>query len=281
MGLLQRIAAWSLAVAALALMILQPLAAHAKEEPKESTVTFNAFDFGDKGPDSIKGGVVKLQIKNEGRDIHHAQLIRLLDGKTADDFVAGMKENPNGPMPGWVKFVGGPNAVMPGGEATAILNLEPGNYVVICVIPDPKGIPHTSHGMVKPLTVTANTAKNEIDPKADFTVTLTDFNFALSQPLTAGRHTVRVVNNGTMPHEMVLLQMAPGKKAIDFGTFNPAAGGLPPGKFVGGVVGIEKGMHVYFEADLAPGQYGLLCFFPDEKGGPHFKRGMALDFTVK
>ena len=85
-----------------------------------------------------------------------------------------------------------------------------------------------------------------------------------------------VWRNGELPLVQYLVHVA-----IDFGTFNPAAGGLPPGKFVGGVVGIEKGMHVYFEADLAPGQYGLLCFFPDEKGGPHFKRGMALDFTVK
>lgn len=262
-------------------LIAQPFPAPAKEEPKESTVTLNAFDFGFKGPDRIEGGVVRLEIKNEGREVHHAQLIRLLDGKTADEFIAGMKAHPDGPMPSWAKFFGGPNAVIPGGQATAIMNLEAGDYVVVCIIPDSKGIPHTAHGMVKPLTVTANTAQHQIDPKADVTVTLADFNFALSQPVTAGRQTVRVVNHGTIPHELVLIHLAPGKKAADFGNYNPAAGGLPPGKLIGGVVGIEKGMQVYFEADFSPGSYGLLCFFPDEKGKPHFKRGMTFDFTVK
>lgn len=280
MGLLRPMIVSRFALMALALIAF-PLTTEAEGEPKESTVTFNAFDFGFKGPDRIKGGIVRLQIKNEGHDIHHAQVIQFLDGKTADDFVAGMKENPTGPPPGWVKFVGGPNAVIPGGEATAILNLEPGRYAVICIIPDPKGTSHLAHGMLKPLTVTADGAKERVEPKADVTVTLTDFKFGLSQPLTAGKHTVKVINNGSMPHELVLLEVAPGKKAADFGRFNPAAGGPPPGKLIGGVVGIEKGMHVYFEANFAPGDYGLICFFPDEKGGPHFERGMTLDFAVK
>lgn len=279
MNLLRQVVAWSFAVAALALTA-QPLVVHAKGAPGENTVTFDAFDFGFKGPDSIQGGVVKFQINNAGKDIHHAQLIRLLDGKTADDFVAGMKQNPNGPMPGWVKFVGGPNAVIPGGRATAIMDLEPGHYLITCLIPDPKGVLHLTHGMTQPLTVTAPPAKVP-EPKADFTVTLNDFNFSLSKPITAGKHTVKVVNNGTMPHELVLLHVAPGKKAADFGHFDPAAGGLPPGKFIGGVVGIEKEMDVYFEANFIPGHYGLICFFPDEKGEFHFKRGMTLDFVVK
>ena len=38
--------------------------------------------------------------------------------------------------------------------------------------------------------------------------------------------------------------------------------------------------HAY--VDLAPGNYGLICFIPDAKDGkPHFMHGMATQFSVK
>jgi len=36
------------------------------------------------------------------------------------------------------------------------------------------------------------------------------------------------------------------------------------------------------DLDLAPGEYGLLCFLPDAKDGkPHFVHGMHKQITVK
>ncbi|MBI3803694.1 MAG: hypothetical protein HY282_08015 [Nitrospirae bacterium] len=270
---------WSVALTAALVLIGQPLAANAKGEPAESVVTLNAMDYSYKGPDRIKGGVVKVEINNGGKELHHAQLIQLLDGKTFDDFV-GLKPALSGPLPRWAKFVGGPNGAIPGEKATAVMNLEPGNYVVACLIPDAKGVPHLALGMMKPLTVTAAETK-KAEPKADVTITVADFRFVPSQPLTAGKHTIKVVNNGTMPHELLLVRMAPGKKVADFGAFEADRSAPPPGKPIGGIVGVQNGMHTYFETDLAPGNYGLICFFPDEKGEPHFKRGMTLDFTVE
>jgi hypothetical protein len=39
------------------------------------------------------------------------------------------------------------------------------------------------------------------EPKSDITVTLSDFAFALSQPVTAGTHTIRVENTGPQLHD--------------------------------------------------------------------------------
>jgi hypothetical protein len=42
-----------------------------------------------------------------------------------------------------------------------------------------------------------------------------------------------------------------------------------------------KGKNTYFEADLAPGDYGMICFVPDAKDGkPHFAHGMIQQFKV-
>ena len=56
-------------------------------------------------------------------------------------------------MPAWVTFVGGPNAVIPGQEAVATMNLAEGDYLLICLIPNKQGVPHLALGMQKPLSV--------------------------------------------------------------------------------------------------------------------------------
>ena len=37
----------------------------------------------------------------------------------------------------------------------------------------------------------------------------------------------------------------------------------------------------YATIDFAPGEYGMICFFPDAKDGkPHFMHGMIRQFSV-
>lgn len=248
----------------------------------DSSVVFVAHDYGFAGPDHIPAGVTTLQVVNRGQDPHHVQLLKLLQGKTAADFRAAIKANPAG-FPKWIKFVGGPNAVLPGSESVATMILSEGEYLLICLIPNKAGVPHVALGMEKPLSVKGAKPTLVSEPKAGVTITLADFRFTQSQPITAGSHTIQVINHGTQPHEVVLLKLDPGASAKDFGAaFEPGASGLPPGKPVGGVVGIETGEHAYFNARFEPGRYGLICFFPDPTTGkPHFAQGMTSEFTVE
>jgi hypothetical protein len=247
-----------------------------------SPVIFVADDYGFAGPDRIPAGVTTMQVVNKGQDLHHIQVLRLLEGKTAEDFRKAMAAGP-GPMPAWVKFVGGPNAVVPGREAVATMNLTEGEYLLVCIIPDSKGVPHLALGMVKPLSVKGVKATLVSEPKAALTITTADFRFAQSQPITAGVHTIQVTNRGSMAHEVVVVKLNPGAQAKDFGAaFEPGASGPPPGMPVGGVVGIESGDHAFFTARFEPGNYGLICFFPDPvTGKPHFMHGMTADFVVR
>jgi hypothetical protein len=50
---------------------------------------------------------------------------------------------------------------------------------------------------------------------------------------------------------------------------------------VGGVVVLEKGGKSTFTADLAAGDYGLICFVPDAKDGKsHLAHGMMKNLKI-
>lgn len=265
--------------------VLQGMVSHqafAGGRGDNSAVLFVARDYGFDGPAHIPAGVTTLQVVNKGQDLHHVQLLKLLQGKTAADFRAALKANPAG-FPAWIKFVGGPNAVTPGSKSLATMMLTEGEYLLICLIPDKAGVPHVALGMEKSLSVTAAKGAVGSEPKAGVTITQADYHFALSSGVTAGTHTIRVINHGTQPHEVVLVKLAPGAAVTDFAAaFEPGASGPPPGMPVGGVVGIETGDHAYFTSRFEPGRYGLICFFPDPATGkPHFAQGMTKEFTVE
>jgi hypothetical protein len=247
--------------------------------PAVITVTANDFSF--EAPGKVPAGTVTMRLVNNGKELHHAQLIRIEDGKTMEDVAKALK-NP-GPPPSWAKFVGGPNAVAPGKDAHATSVLTPGLYVYLCFIPSADKVIHAAKGMVLPFEVTpASTAAVSDLPAADATIKLVDYDFQLSQPLTAGKRTILVENDGPQPHELALLKLAPGKTVADFAAWD--AGGMkgpPPAEPIGGVVALDKGGRATFTADLTPGDYGLLCFVPDAKDGrPHLAHGMIKTIKV-
>lgn len=248
-------------------------------------ITFEAGDYDIKGPDTLSAGLVSVKIVNTGKDLHHIQFLRLEDGKTVRDYSETAKATPKAISGNiaWVNFGGGPNAVVPGESAIAVINLEPGHYAVVCILPDPNGVSHVNLGMVKALTVEGAAASGVPEPKADLTITAHDFSFSPDAPFRAGKQTIRFQNEGTQIHEVLLVALPPGKTIGDFAAaFAPGASGPPPGKPIGGLTGIRKGRHEFFTADLAPGHYGLICFFEDPaKGTPHFALGMMYEFDVK
>ena len=269
---------WFQSVTALVALILCSSVAWADGSP----VVFTAHDYGFTGPERIPPGVTTMQIVNRGQDLHQIQILKLLQGNTAADFRAAIAADP-GRIPGWVKFVGGPNAILPGADAVATMPLSEGEYLLICLIPNEQGTPHVALGMQKALSVRGAKPVAISVPQADVTITQEDFRFGLSRPITAGTHTMRVMNHGMQPHEVVVVKLAPGVSASDFAAASePRTSTPPPGSPIGGVVGIERGRDAFFTARFEPGHYGLICFFPDRTTGAlHFTKGMALDFTVR
>jgi len=256
--------------------------ATATEAPKAAPaiVTVTATDFRFDAPATAPAGAVTIHLINHGKELHQVQLVKLEDGKTAADFAKALQTP--GPPPSWIKFVGGPNGIAPGQEARATSVLAPGSYMYLCFIPSQDGVMHAAKGMVRPFEVTATSGAMAEAPAADVTITLTDYAFDSSQPLTAGAHTILVKNAGPQAHEIVLLRLPPGKKAEDFGRWaETGMKGPPPAEPLGGVGFLDKGSEGSFTADLTPGDYGFICFVPDAKDGkPHLAHAMMKTITV-
>ena len=244
--------------------------------PKVVDVMTTEFQFD--MPDSVPAGPTVFHLINKGHQLHHVTLVKLDRGKTLADFTA----LPPGPPPAWAEFVGGPNTPLPnGGQDDVIVDLSPGHYAVICVIPDVDGKPHMMKGMTKALTVTPTTP-SQTALVSDLTLTLTNYAFTFSARPTAGRHAIRVVNHGNQIHEAVMFRMAPGMRGEDIADW--VANGMqgpPPGAPVAGITAEAPGRENILLLDLAAGDYALLCFIPDAMDGKaHAAHGMILNFKV-
>jgi hypothetical protein len=238
-----------------------------------NVVTITATDFAFEAPDTVPAGVTTLRLVNRGPALHHAQLVRLNEGKTVDELLNALKQP--GPLPAWAVEMGGPNPPAPGETTNTTQDLEPGSYAVVCFVDIPDRVPHVMKGMVHAFTVVPS-ASTAAEPPADVTMELADYTFTFSAPLQAGTRTIRVDNKGPQPHEVALVQLDSGKTAADLMKWAQTFEGPPPGKPLGGVAGLGVGQHAYFTVELAAAEYVMLCFVPDAKDGKaHAAHGMV------
>jgi uncharacterized cupredoxin-like copper-binding protein len=240
------------------------------------TITANNYFF--EMPERLPAGLTTIRLVNKGTELHHAILVRLRDGKSLGDLQQAFQND--GPIPNWVETLGGPNTPGPGGTADAILNLEPGRYAVICIIPSADHKPHIAKGMSRAFEV-VGPVHPSVEPKADVTLTLSDYDFQLSRPLKAGRQLVEVVNGRQQTHEALIVKLAPGKSPQDFLGWVDKPQGPPPVLLSGGVTPLSPGKRLLIDFTFTPGSYALICFVPDIRdGAPHFVHGMVKTFEI-
>lgn len=258
---------------------------HGPTSEKANVVTVTAMDYAFQAPDTIPAGRTTFHLVNKGPDMHHIWLIKLEQGKTLEDLIEATRTP--GPLPRWAVEVGGPNTPMPGGESWATLDLEAGRYVMACVIPArTDGQPHFMKGMVKEVAVTARRGVQQAGsadvPAPDVVMTLDDYDFRVSSPITSATKTIRVRNVAEQTHEAIIIKLAPGATVEQFIGAMEKPQGPPPGALIGGITGIAKGRTVDIPASFTPGSYALICFVPDAKDGkPHLAHGMVKQFSVK
>lgn len=266
--------------------LLLLLAACATPEPKPAattaaeppTVTITATDFAFQVPDTVTAGLTRVRLMNAGQDLHHAYLVRLEPGHTVSELVGAMKGDV---LPPWASSAGGPNTPAPGGEANATVELVPGDYAIICIIPSMEGVRHTAKGMAASFTVVPSEGNAAAAPAADATIRLVDYAFEAVPPLSSGRRTIRIENAASQDHEIVIMRLAPGKHPVDFLTWFAKPDGPPPVIPVGGISPVKAGGSNYVTVDLEPGQYAFYCFVPDAKDGKeHVEHGMMTEVTV-
>lgn len=242
------------------------------------TLVIRTTDFAFHAPDTVVGGMTRLQLRNEGSEPHHVQLVRLAPGHTVRELFDALGKNQFNLS--WATFMGGPESPMPGGESEVTLGLEPGRYAVICLISSGDHIRHLAKGMIRELTVLPSGGTKEAAPGVDVRMVLRDYAFDIAPALSRGRHTIRVENAADQPHHVVMLRLLPGKTEADAMAWNARREGPMPFALVGGTTALAKGKANFLTTDFIPADYMLVCFIPDAKDGrTHVMHGMVR--TVK
>jgi hypothetical protein len=123
------------------------VAAAPKEDFALQMMDFH-FDF----PKTMKVGEQLWKISNTGAQPHLALIFRLAKGKNAQDVIKTLDSNSAGPPP--VEDMIILQAATTGQTFYTPVKLAPGNYVVVCPLPDVKtGKSHYAEGMVSTFTV--------------------------------------------------------------------------------------------------------------------------------
>lgn len=128
---------------------LTVVAGHHRAELPKATATVSLRDYAVDIPAAFHGGAV--EVRNEGSEDHELVIMRLDPGKGLGDVAAWQAAGSPAERP--FEFAGGVGALPPGGTAVADLDLPPGDYIALCVVPGPGGAPHVEMGMVTTFTV--------------------------------------------------------------------------------------------------------------------------------
>jgi hypothetical protein len=125
------------------LTVTESTGASAAEPTADIVLKLSDYAFTPSKP--ITAGKHTLRVESSGTQSHEVQLVRLAPGKTVDDVIAWV-EKPAGPPPG--EPLGGIPAMAKGTAGYITIDFTPGDYALICFLPDVKdGKPHFTHGM--------------------------------------------------------------------------------------------------------------------------------------
>jgi hypothetical protein len=159
----------------LPLLLLSLILGACQQQPQipdtGQSIAIQAADHSFEAPDQIQAGPVTFTLDNTGQESHHAQLVRLNDGVTFEQFQAALQKGEEAALP-LVTFVGGVASLSPGKQGQVSLDLPEGQYVLLCFIPSPMACP-TCQGHGQLLSVVAQPASQATleEPEADLTFT--------------------------------------------------------------------------------------------------------------
>ena len=116
---------------------------------------------------------------------------------------------------------------------------------------------------------------------APIDVEIGDRSFTLDETTVSGPDVVLSgINVSDEDHEMLVLRLAPGYTTVDL--LRASGPDLPEEATCIGTATVTAGDEGDLVlVDLEPGEYTLVCLFPDPEGIPHLAQGMEATFTVE
>jgi hypothetical protein len=278
-------------------------------------VEITAADYAFVAPDTIPAGWVTFRMENRGEESHHFHLDRLPEGWTVAEWQETVKE----PADSVVKLLragtidsaeaekafnrigpdsvsagdvldaaqthGGVGLVAPGRTGRTTHHVDPGHYMMICVLGATIGLSHSQHGMIHGLVAVDSSAEGS-PPSPDVTVRGDGREIRMDGPFTAGRRAVgfrveevpREYRGGTDGYYSVwLARLEDTTDTQDVAAWrfnNPA-----PYESLGGFEYLPPSDTAYVTADVEPGRYAWIWFY--DGMGADDDDPMVKPFTVE
>src|SRR5436190_15320773 len=241
-------------------------------------------------PKTAKGGLVKVELANQGRSPHGVQFIQYTNGHTMQDVLQQLGGNSN-VIPDWAKLEGGIGSVAPGQTGTATVNLPQGNYVLVDAAalggPGPSSGPPATAG----LTLSGGSTGDLPDTSADVTAATNghdQYKWEISG-LKTGTNQVTFDSKGDdAVHTIIAVPIkghAPPLSQIqkDLAKQGPPPSYIDPSGIQSSAI-LDGGLAQTTTLDLKePGQYLFFCPLTDRdgKGKSHDQEGLLSVETVK
>jgi plastocyanin len=241
-------------------------------------------------PKTAKGGLVKVELANQGKAPHGVQFIQYTGAHTMADVLQQLGGN-NNVIPPWAKLEGGVGSVAPGQTGTATVNLPGGNYVIVDAAalggPGPSSGPPATAGM----TLSGGSTGDLPDTSANVTAdSLGDDKFKWEiSGLKAGTNQVTFDSKGdNTVHTIIAVPIkgqAPPLSQIqrDLAKNGPPPSYIDPSGIQSSAI-LDGGNSQTTTLDLKqPGQYLFFCPLHDRdgKGKSHDQEGLLAVQTVK
>ena len=251
-------------------------------------IAITARDFAFDMPAEIPSGWVSLTLTNEGEVNHHGIVMRLLDGVTMDDALAAMgdEEGDQTEISDLEFFLPDTD---PGSSNQATVEMAPGHWIIFSVSMDASTdgemTSDVARGSIAEFDVVESDAV-AAPPEADLTLTIGADDFDLPAEMTAGQHTIQIVNDSGQENGYAfILKMEDGTTMDDvMAMFDALFSGqemdmenMPVFYAVGGLMAYNLGDSYYTTVDLTPGDYTVISSI----GGTEFPyAGVNKSFTV-
>lgn len=230
----------------------------------------------------VAAGPTLVTLDNQTEGFAEAQFLQLAEGVTVEQLEEALTA-PEIPEFFYSSTWGGGPAGGPGSTTRAVLNLTPGEWVIVNT--------DAAAGLAPVVVTVTGEAVEATDVAPDATkVEMGAYVFEMPDELPAGPHVWDVSNVHSVPHHIVLLsypdavtkeQVMEAFTAEMTGT--PPASGIDPSQFqdAGYITLHSQDVTTWVEMDLAPGTYVALCFISDQGSDvPHAAMGMIDVFTV-
>jgi hypothetical protein len=238
-------------------------------------------------PDRASAGRTLIVVENQGTPsgaagVTDINFLKLPDGVSLQELNEGIGSE-DGVLPDWYDdIVSTGGFKVPAGEiGFAVIDLQPGEWVVGAGDPNP----------FVPLTISGDSEVPSAEPRIDVEVDIVEFSLGLPDQLNSGNAIWHVMNSGTQPHEIMLVEtpeLLTVEQVVTILTL-PEGEAPPPGiphpdTLVFPPLGLQTmsaGQEIWVEMDLGPGFYVALCAVPDpESGAPHAALGEISVFSV-